>query len=100
MRKKVTIVGAGNVGSTAAHWIAVHELADVVLYDIVEGMPQGKALDLAEAAPVEGFDLAQGIFVVFPLDKYPGEQLEEVDILLVFLDTGIELGLKFFKVGR
>ncbi len=57
MRKKVTIIGAGNVGATAAHWIASRELADVVLIDIVEGMPQGKALDLLEAAPVEGFDL-------------------------------------------
>ncbi len=57
MRKKVTIVGAGNVGATAAHWIAAHQLADVVLIDIVQGMPQGKALDLAEAGPVEGFDL-------------------------------------------
>ncbi len=57
MRKKVTIVGAGNVGATAAHWIAAHDLADVVLVDIVEGMPQGKALDLAESGPVEGFDL-------------------------------------------
>ena len=57
MRKKVTIVGAGNVGATAAHWIATRELADVVLIDIVEGMPQGKALDLAEAGPVAGFDL-------------------------------------------
>ncbi len=57
MRKKVSIIGAGNVGSTAAHWIAARDLADVVLYDIVEGMPQGKALDLSEAAPVEGFNL-------------------------------------------
>lgn len=57
MRKKVTIVGAGNVGATAAHRIASRELADVVLVDIVEGMPQGKALDLLEAGPVEGFDL-------------------------------------------
>ena len=58
MRKKVTVVGAGNVGATAAHWIATRELADVVLIDIVEGMPQGKALDLLEASPVEGFDLS------------------------------------------
>lgn len=57
MRKKVTVIGAGNVGATAAHWIAARDLADVVLVDIVEGMPQGKALDLAESAPVEGFDL-------------------------------------------
>lgn len=56
-RSKVTIVGAGNVGATAAHWIASKELADVVLVDIVEGIPQGKALDLSEAAPIDGFDV-------------------------------------------
>jgi len=55
-RKKVTIVGAGNVGGTTAMRLAQRGYADIVLYDIVEGMPQGKALDLAEAAPVEGYD--------------------------------------------
>ena len=57
MRKKVTIVGAGNVGATAAHWLAAKELADIVLVDVVEGVPQGKALDLLEAMPVEGCDV-------------------------------------------
>jgi malate dehydrogenase len=57
MRKKVTIVGAGNVGATAAHWIAAKELADVVLIDVVEGIPQGKALDLLEAMPIEKRDV-------------------------------------------
>src|ERR1700739_2877273 len=56
MRKKVTIVGAGNVGATAAHWIASKELADVVLIDLVEGIPQGKGLDLLEAMPIEKRD--------------------------------------------
>src|SRR5947209_3049730 len=56
-RNKVTVVGAGNVGATCAHWIASKELADVVLVDIVEGMPQGKALDLRQAGPVEDYDL-------------------------------------------
>src|ERR1700746_575726 len=56
MRKKVTIVGAGNVGATAAHWIASKELADVVLNDIIEGVPQGKGLDLLEAMPLEKRD--------------------------------------------
>jgi malate dehydrogenase len=56
-RNKVTVVGAGNVGATCAHWIAAKELADVVLVDIIEGMPQGKALDLAQAGPVEDYDL-------------------------------------------
>ncbi len=55
-RHKVTVVGAGNVGATAAQRIAEAGLADVVLIDIVEGLPQGKGLDLAEAAPVVGHD--------------------------------------------
>jgi len=55
-RAKITIIGAGNVGATCAHWAAARELGDIVLVDIVEGMPQGKALDLAQAAPIEGFD--------------------------------------------
>ncbi len=52
MRKKVTVVGSGNVGATAAHWLAANELADVVLVDIMEGIPEGKALDLLEAMPI------------------------------------------------
>jgi malate dehydrogenase len=56
MRKKVTVVGAGNVGATAAMRLAEKELADVVLIDVLEGVPAGKALDLTEAAPVEKHD--------------------------------------------
>jgi malate dehydrogenase len=56
MNRKVTVVGAGNVGATLAQRIADRELADVVLIDIVEGMPQGKGLDMMEATPVEGSD--------------------------------------------
>ncbi|MBW2555857.1 MAG: malate dehydrogenase, partial [Deltaproteobacteria bacterium] len=56
MDKKVTVVGAGNVGATAAQRLAEKELCDVVLVDIVDGLPQGKALDLAEAAPIEKHD--------------------------------------------
>ena len=55
-RKKISIIGAGFVGATAAQWAAEKELGDVVLVDILEGIPQGKALDLFEASPVEGFD--------------------------------------------
>jgi malate dehydrogenase len=58
MRKKVTIVGAGNVGATAAHWLASKELSDVVLLDVIEGVPQGKGLDLLEAMPIEKRDCA------------------------------------------
>ena len=56
MRKKVSIVGAGNVGATAAHWLASKELGDVVLVDVIEGIPQGKGLDLLEAMPIEKRD--------------------------------------------
>src|SRR5437870_7694407 len=56
MRNKVTIVGSGNVGATAAHWMASKELADIVLIDIIEGVPEGKGLDLLEAMPIEKKD--------------------------------------------
>ena len=56
-RNKITVIGAGNVGATTAHWAASRELGDVVLVDIKPGMPQGKALDLAESGPPMGFDL-------------------------------------------
>src|SRR5947209_6429927 len=56
MRKKVTVVGAGNVGATTAHWLCSKELADVVLIDVLEGVPQGKGLDLLEAMPIEKRD--------------------------------------------
>ena len=56
MDKKITVIGAGNVGATAAQRIVEKELADVVLIDIVEGIPQGKGLDLTEAAPIEKHD--------------------------------------------
>jgi malate dehydrogenase len=56
MKTKVTVVGGGNVGATVAQGIALKELADVVVVDIIEGVPQGKALDLMEAAPVEKVD--------------------------------------------
>ena len=57
-RAKITIVGAGNVGATTAHWAAAKELGDIVLLDIpqVGDMPKGKALDLMEASPIVGFD--------------------------------------------
>jgi malate dehydrogenase len=57
MRRKVTVVGAGNVGANTAQKIVAKELADVVLVDVVEGVPQGKGLDMLESAPVEGYDV-------------------------------------------
>lgn len=57
-RKKIALVGAGNIGATAAHLALIRGLGDVVLFDVVEGMPQGKALDLMEAGPIEPFNAA------------------------------------------
>src|SRR5947209_3944833 len=57
MRRKVTVVGSGNVGATVAHRLADKQLADVVMVDILEGVPQGKGLDLFQAGPVEGYDV-------------------------------------------
>jgi len=57
MKNKVSIIGAGMTGATTAHWLAERELADLVLVDVVDGMPQGKALDLQEALPVIGKDV-------------------------------------------
>ena len=55
-RKKLSFIGAGNIGGTLAHLAAIRRLGDIVLFDIVAGIPQGKALDLAQCAPVEGYD--------------------------------------------
>ena len=57
MHKKVTVVGSGNVGATTAHWIAAKGLADIVLLDVIEGVPEGKGLDLLEAMPIAGKDI-------------------------------------------
>jgi len=55
-RKKIALIGAGNIGGTLAHLAAKKELGDIVLFDVVEGIPQGKALDLSQCGPIEGFD--------------------------------------------
>lgn len=75
-RNKITVVGAGNVGATAAHWLAAKEMGDVILVDIVEGVPQGKALDLAQAAPIEGFDVR-----LKGLNGYDGTENSDVVII-------------------
>ena len=57
-RSKIALIGAGNIGGTLAHLAGLKELGDVVLFDVVEGVPRGKALDLAQSGPIEGFDAA------------------------------------------
>src|SRR6201996_5962324 len=55
-RKKIALIGGGQIGGTLAHLVALKELGDVVIFDIAEGLPQGKALDLAQSGPVDGFN--------------------------------------------
>src|SRR3954466_10412180 len=55
-RKKIALIGAGMIGGTLAHLAAIKEMGDIVLVDVAEGIPEGKALDLSQAGPVEGFD--------------------------------------------
>lgn len=75
-RPKITIVGAGNVGASVAQWAAAKELGDIVLLDIIEGLPEGKALDLWEAGPIGGFDLK-----IMGSQEY--EQTAESDIVVI-----------------
>ena len=55
-RKKIALIGAGMIGGTLAHLAAMRELGDIVLFDIAEGIPQGKALDISQCGPIDGFD--------------------------------------------
>jgi malate dehydrogenase len=75
-RNKIALIGAGQIGGTLAHLVGLKELGDVVLFDIMEGIPQGKGLDIAEAGPVEGYDA-----------KYIGTQdyaaIEGADVIIV-----------------
>ena len=57
MRKKITLIGAGKIGGTLAHLITIKELGDVVLFDVVEGVAKGKALDIAQSTSVDGFNI-------------------------------------------
>ena len=57
MRKKISLIGAGQIGGTLAHLIALKQLGDVVLFDVAEGLAKGKALDIAQSSPVNGFNI-------------------------------------------
>jgi malate dehydrogenase len=62
VRNKISVIGAGNVGATVAHKVAEMEIGDVVMVDIIDGLPQGKGLDLLESSPIEGSSLSlQGL---------------------------------------
>ena len=75
-RKKIALIGSGQIGGTLAHLAALKDLGDIVLFDIVDGVPQGKALDLSQSAPVEGYDAS-----ITGTSKY--EDLKDADVVIV-----------------
>ena len=88
MINKVSIIGAGMTGSTTAHWLAEREIADIVLVDVIEGMPQGKALDLLEAMPVIGKDAT-----IVGSNDYEATAGSDIVVITAGLPLGIELGV-------
>ena len=76
MRKKITLIGAGQIGGTLAHLIALKELGDVVLFDVAEGLAKGKALDIAQSSPVEGFNVS-----LSGTNKY--EDTKDSDVIII-----------------
>jgi malate dehydrogenase len=70
-RTKIALIGAGMIGGTLAHLAAIREMGDIVLVDVAEGIPQGKALDLAQAGPVEGFDAVSPAPRIMPTSRAP-----------------------------
>jgi malate dehydrogenase len=93
-RRKIALIGSGQIGGTLAHLVGLKELGDVVMFDIVEGVPQGKSLDIAESSPVDGFDAAFVICITNPLDamvwalqQYSGLPAEKVVGMAGVLDS-------------
>ena len=76
MKKKITLIGAGQIGGTLAHLIALKEIADVVLFDVSAGIAKGKALDIAQSSPVNGFNIK-----LIGTDKY--EDTKNSDVIII-----------------
>ena len=89
MRKKIALVGAGNIGGTLAHLIGLKELGDVTLIDVADGMPQGKALDLVQSSTIESFNSR-----IKGSTKY--KDIKEADVVIV--TAGIESGRYVYDI--
>ena len=76
MKKKISLIGAGQIGGTLAHLIGLKELANVVLFDVALGIAKGKALDISQSSPVEGFDIR-----LVGTDKY--EEIKDSDVIII-----------------
>ncbi|MDE2363078.1 MAG: malate dehydrogenase [Hyphomicrobiales bacterium] len=106
-RKKIALIGAGQIGGTLAHLAGLKELGDIVLFDIAEGVPQGKALDLAESSPVDGFDAklsgandykdiagADVIIVTAGVPRKPGMSRDDLLGINLKVMTSVGAGIK------
>ncbi|MEM7506860.1 MAG: malate dehydrogenase [Pseudomonadota bacterium] len=82
-RSKIALIGAGQIGGTLAHLAGLKELGDIVLCDIADGVPQGKALDLAESSPVDGFDAAMSGLTTDPANSDSYASIEGADVVIV-----------------
>ncbi|MEL6476959.1 MAG: malate dehydrogenase [Pseudomonadota bacterium] len=82
-RSKIALIGAGQIGGTLAHLAGLKEMGDIVLCDIADGIPQGKALDLAESSPVDGFDAGLSGLTTDPADSDSYAQIEGADVVIV-----------------
>jgi len=76
MRKKISLIGAGQIGGTLAHLIGLKELADIVLFDVVSGIAKGKALDIAQSSSIDGFDVR-----LIGTDRY--EDIKSSDVIII-----------------
>ena len=76
MKKKISLIGAGQIGGTLAHLIGLKEIANVVLFDVALGIAKGKALDISQSSPVEGFDIR-----LVGTDKY--EEIKDSDVIII-----------------
>ena len=100
MNKKITLIGAGQIGGTLAHLIAIKELADVVLFDVAEGIAKGKALDIAQSSPIDGFNVS-----LSGTNKYEDTRNSDVIIITAGVprkpgmtrDDLLEINLKIIK---
>jgi malate dehydrogenase len=111
-RKKIALIGAGNIGGVLAHLIGLKELGDVVLFDIVAGVPQGKALDLSQAAPVAGFDAkvegandyaalagADVVIVTAGIPRQPGMSRDDLLTVNLGVIAKVAEGIKSYAPG-
>ena len=112
-RKKIALVGAGQIGGTLAHLAGLKELGDVVLFDIAEGVPQGKSLDIAESSPVDGFDAqyrgtqdyadiqgADVVIVTAGVPRKPGMSRDDLLGINLKVMEAVGDGIKQYAPGR